>query len=88
MANIVLEFNTSAAQDAKLAKVLVRINAERVAAEEEEFATIEEYLRWVLIEAVKSYIKTQETLDGDTIGDAYEAADSATQAQVEAILFP
>jgi len=86
MANIVLEFNTSAAQDAKLAKVLARVNAERVAAEEAEFAAIEDYFRWVLIEAVKSYIKRQEDLDGEDLVERYNAADQSVRDQVDTLL--
>ena len=86
MATINLTFNTSAGQDAKLAKVLARVNAERTSAEEAEFATIEEYFEWVLIEAVKSYVKRQDEVDEETLVSKYNAADPSVQAQVDALL--
>jgi len=86
MAEIVLTFNTSAKQDAKLAKVLVRTNAQRVEAGEAEFETIEAYLRWVLIEAVKSYNNQQDDVDKEDVATAWDEASDAVKAQVEAIL--
>lgn len=86
MAEITLTFNTTAKQDAKLAKVLAGINAQRLADELEEFLTIEAYFRYVIIEAVKSYIRQQDTVDEEALIEAFKAADLATQTQIEGLL--
>ena len=86
MAEIILTFNTTAAWDVKLDKVLARVNAGRVAAEEEEFATIEAYLRFVLINAVKSYVARQDEVDHADRKAAFEAATENVQNQIDAAL--
>ena len=86
MADIILTFSTTAAQDAKLAKVLARVNVERLAQGEAEFADIEEYLRWVVIEGVKSYVRSQQEIDSEEVTEAFEAASDSVQDQVKTLL--
>ena len=61
MAQINLTFNTTAKQDAKLAKVLAQVNAQRAAVSPplDPFATIQDYLYALIVDAVKSYVKQQ-----------------------------
>lgn len=82
MAQINLIFNTSAKQDAKLAKVLNAVNAERVKQELPPLAAIEDYFKLVLIEAVKGWVQQQTAIDAASVGAAYENAADAVKAQV------
>ncbi len=86
MANITLSFTTTAKQDAKLAKVLAKVNSDRVANQLDPFNTIQDYFRFVIISAVISYVKQQDDVDGGTIEAAYLTASASVQSQVEALL--
>jgi hypothetical protein len=86
MANINLTFTTTTKQDAKLAKVLLAVNAQRVQQELPPFATIEDYFKFVLVEAVKGWVAQQSAVDAAAVGNAYEAATDAVKAQVAAAL--
>lgn len=93
MAQLTLTFNTSAAQDAKLAKALARVNAERAAfggtenpAPLDPYPTVEAWLKAVTIEAVKSYIQHQDRVDQETLKSRIENATPTQLAQIEAIL--
>jgi hypothetical protein len=88
VAAISITFNTSAAQDARLAKVLAAVNGERAASNPpaDPFATIEAYLHWVVIEAVKGYVARQAEAERAAVASAFDAADATTQAAVKAAL--
>ena len=86
MADITLNFNTTAKQDAKLSKVLTSVNAERVQNELPPFADIQTYLRFIVIETVKSYVKRQGEIDAVAIGTAYDEAADSVKATVATAL--
>jgi hypothetical protein len=86
MANISVSFTTTAKQDAKLAKILLSVNAVREQQELAPFPNMEAYLRFVLIEAVKGWSQQQSDADGKAAGIAYEAASDSVRAQVQTLL--
>jgi hypothetical protein len=90
MATINLTFNTTARQDAKLAKALARVNEFRASLPADPpldpFPTVEAWLKDVLVSEVRSILKGQDAIDEDVLFNAYDAADSSVQDQVEALL--
>ena len=85
MANISITFNTTAAQDKKLAKVLDIVNSER-AGKEDPFADASEYFRFIIIETVKAYVKKQGEDEALEVAKAYDEASNSVKDQVEALL--
>lgn len=77
---------TTQAQDAKLARLLETVNAERVDRGLEPYADFNAYAKDVLIEAVKSYIKAAEAADKSEVAEAYAAANATLQAQIRQAL--
>jgi len=57
---------TTAKQDALLAKILETVNAGR----DEPFATFNDYAEYILIENVKSFVRSQQELDAQTLVNA------------------
>lgn len=86
MANISITFTTSARQDAKLAKMLAWVNAQRLVDGEAAYADVTEYGRAVLIATFQSWVRDQDLRDDESLTDAYNAATPAVQAQVDALL--
>lgn len=86
MANINLSFTTNAKQDAKLAKVLAAVNAERAQQELPQFATVQDYLSFIVIEVVKSYVKRQHEIDAAAVAQAFDAASDEQKAAAQAAL--
>ena len=86
MANISITFNTTAAQDKKLAKVLDIVNSERATRQEDPFADTEEYFRFIIIETVKAYVKKQGEDEALEVAKAYDEASNSVKDQVEALL--
>jgi hypothetical protein len=86
MANIDISFNTTAKQDLKLAKILATVNADRIQQELPPFDDITTYLRFIVIETVKAYVKRQNELDVALRASAYDAASDEIKAQVDTIL--
>jgi hypothetical protein len=88
MANIVISFNTNAAQDSKLAKLLAKTNADNASQTPPgpEYASVEAWLRFVVIETVKGYVLAQQRAEKDEVSAAFDAADSAAQAAARTAL--
>ncbi len=88
MANISITFNTTAAQDAKLARLLARVNAVRASSQPPQtpYADVTAYLKDTLIQTVLGYIRQLAASDKDEVGTAYDGASAAVQAQVDALL--
>lgn len=92
MAQITLTFNTTATQDAKLTKALATVNAERATMSQlspqplPPFATVQEWLRDVVINEAKRYISVVDSRDEESIRSAYRDATDAQKAQIAAIL--
>lgn len=77
---------TTAAQDAKLAKLLVRVNEARAAEGKPPHATFDAYALAVIIEAVKSWVREQDGLDAEALRTAYDNATPAQQAAARTAL--
>jgi hypothetical protein len=86
MAQITLTFNTTAAQDVKLAKILAQVNAQRAGLSQAPFATVDLWLRDEVISLVMSRLFTQEELEGATRKQAYAAATAGIKAQIDVLL--
>jgi hypothetical protein len=88
MADISIGFSTTPVQDVKLEKVLLAINAERAAANPPlpPFHSIEVYLKYICVEAVKGYVAMQKSREDAERQSAYDAADAQKRAQIDAIL--
>lgn len=88
MADISINFNTTPVQDVKLEKVLLAINAERAAANPplSEFQSIQGYLRFICIEAVKGYVSMQKSREDAERQSRYDAANATVRAQIDAAL--
>ena len=73
---------TTAKQDALLAAMLADINADR----EVPFANFNAYARWVLVNAVKSWIETRQELEASDLIEAVPEnfGDTATPAHCNA----
>ena len=84
MATITL--TTTAAQDAILARLLIAQNAERAAQQLAPYADVPAMVRGILVAAVQSWRAQQEQEDRATVGDAYNGATNAVQANVRSLL--
>lgn len=81
-----LTVTTSADQDAALQRMLTRVNAERSAGGFSTYATIEAWLRDVLVSAVKSYKEQAKTLDAGDACATYKALSASEQATIDGAL--
>lgn len=83
---VVISIPTTAAQDAKLDRLLVNVNVLRVEAGLPEFATFNEYAEYIFTEQLKGYVKRMIADEEAEISGAYSAAAPATQASVRSLL--
>lgn len=91
MAAISISFNTTAAQDAKLAKVLTRVNAERALPPPSgeplaPYPTVGAWLKDFLIERLRAFVQEQQSRDEAELRTRIMNATPAQLAQIEAIL--
>lgn len=96
MATISISFNTTAAQDAKLAKILARVNAQRAVplppsdgqpqAQPQPYPTVEVWLKDFLIERLRAYVKEQQDIDDRELQARIAQATPQQLAQIETIL--
>lgn len=86
MANLTITLNTNARQDVKLATFLTHINLERISSGEAVFPDITSCLRFVLIEAVKGYVRQIESAESGEVGLAFSSANDTIQGQVKTLL--
>ena len=79
---------TTPTQDAKLVRLLARVNAERAAQvpPAAPFADVNAYATWTLTETIKGQIRALAEADKTEVGSAYDGATPAVQAQVDALL--
>ena len=91
MAQLSIVLNTTAAQDAKLAKVLERVNAQRVSlstlgADIPPFASVEEWLKDFLVGHLRAFVQEQKRIEDAERQALIDAATAAQIAQIDAIL--
>ena len=83
---ISVAIQTTAKQDAKLAKMLTEVNAERTTTGNPTYPTMDAYMTDVCMEAIKSWISSQDSKEGTTLSAAYFAATATVQANVRTAL--
>jgi len=81
-ADVNLSVSTTAAQDAKLAKVLTWVNTSR----ETPFADVDAMLLDLLIRETKQLIREVDEREHKAIFEAWEAADESTKDRVKNLL--
>jgi hypothetical protein len=86
MATIVLTFDTTPTQDAKLAKAFAFTNAKRLEQGETQYTSIEEWLTALAVRDVKGEIGKVKEVDATEVADAYKEASSASQDSVRTTL--
>lgn len=85
-ADVNISIPTNANQDAKLARILAQVNAERAANNESTFATVDDYFRHVMIEAAQSALARDSAEDEAEVLAAYQAANQATKNSIRTAL--
>lgn len=68
------------------ATFLVKVNAERKASGLSTFANMDAYADFILANALASYVSGVKEKKAKDVGDKYDAASPAVQAQVDALL--
>jgi hypothetical protein len=84
MATIVLTFDVTAGQYAKLEKALNVTNAQRLPGD--RYATIEDWLTDLMRRDVKGEIAKLREVDANEVSDSYKTASEATQDQIRVLL--
>lgn len=90
MAQINITFNTTAAQDAKLAKALAYVNANRVAPigspPLDPYPTVTDWFKDIIVERAKATVQEQTDREDETRRSAFRDATAQQKAQIDAIL--
>lgn len=81
-----LTVTTNADQDAALQRVLASVNADRSAGGLSTYATVEAWLRDILVSAVKSYQDQAKTMDAGDACATYKALSASAQATIDGVL--
>ena len=85
-ADINLTIATTAAQDAKIDKVLARVNQQRIVDGYSEFADVESMIKYNTIQHFRDLIREQDREEFDAIFEAWRGADTTTKDQIRALL--
>lgn len=81
-----VSITTTARQDARLAKMLAAVNADRVASGQAPFADVNDMSKEFLKNVLISWVRNTDSEDGQAVGSAYQDATDAVQAQVKSLL--
>ena len=86
MADIVLSFQTTAAQDAKLVRVFANQNEVRVSQGKDPYATIEEMLTDFIHNRIRGVLTALAEEEANEVRGGYMASSQATKDQIETLL--